>query len=251
MSLMKKTVLIALLITLLLIGCASDPAPEKPPTQTMITVSFSSSINEIAEERILLCQNKYPDLIIYSKPSTGIYLPDTPLELSLLWGTPDYLLSRINSDFDIVQISSEKAVVLVNAVNPIQYLSVQNLRDILSGAAQSWSEFGEGRTQGVIQVYVTPTGSDLRQILDSIYLPDSQVSTTAEILPSAAAVAEKISQNPAGIGLTQERFLSSSTRNVQIMTAPTGSHPVLAVIPDNANPAVIELVKCLSAPDFD
>lgn len=242
----KLNFTILIFFSVILSSCVSQPTPELAPDQTVVNITFTTSINEIVGKKIYACQQEIPNLIVYPKLSQDMYLPVKPSEISIFFGNSNSLSNDHFPGINLYQISSVKPIVLVNSDNPIQSLTKQKTRDILSGSVQNWSAVEGAGRPAAIQVYTLMPGSDLRQIFDSAYLIDSQITTTAVILPSAAAVADKVSQNPAGIGITLERYVTSSSKKVRVFPEPGLFIPVLASASDSADPEVIQLINCLS-----
>ena len=101
-----------------------------------------------------------------------------PPEEKTLWSAP---------------LAYDALVVLVHPDNPITTLSPNDLRRLYSGVTRTW-ETGEAVT-----VFSWPPGSGLRAEFERHVMGKRRLITTAQILPTSAAVQARVAQTPNAI----------------------------------------------------
>jgi phosphate transport system substrate-binding protein len=101
----------------------------------------------------------------------------------------------------------DAVAVIVHPRNPVDFLSLEQLRRVYSGSIVAW--------HGVVGGYDLPVrplspslDSGLRQVLDRVVLRDDEIAPDAELVEDRAAMVQAVASDPRAIGLvamTEER----------------------------------------------
>ena len=166
---MKKFLPI-LLCLVILGGCAK---PEKPETES-VSPSPPPPSSSQAEERSLFTEENYPrvdgstatiplieavqcallgksraDVTVNVSKTSGAYeaLAGDKADVLLVYDGGDETRKQVNADelFETVAIGKDALVFLVNKDNPVENLSIGQVRKIFSGEYTNWNQLGGRR----------------------------------------------------------------------------------------------------------
>ncbi len=98
----------------------------------------------------------------------------------------------------LTAVAIDNLAIIVHPSNPIQELTLLQLRDIFLGRNSSWSRFGGGSEE--ITIITRERGSEIRADLEAHVLEGRNVTLNAVIAPSAQAMLEQVSTTPTAIG---------------------------------------------------
>ena len=121
-------------------------------------------------------------------------------------------------------VAKDGVAIYLNASNPVNALSMGQLRSLFTGAAVRWSVVG-GEDRRVV-LYSRENNSGTYVFFKEHVLKNDDFSDYALTLPGTAGVVNAVSRDPAGIG-----YGGSSSKTAGIK--------VCAVRPDDAHPAVL------------
>jgi len=125
---------------------------------------------------------------------------------------------------------SDGLVLIVNRRNPVDNLSVAQLRAIFSGRTADWREVG-GRV-GDILVVSREDGSDDRKTFEALVMDKQPVTLGAVVMPSSADVRQYIASHPNAVGYASLASLIAEVKAVAV----DGVYPNYEAILDGAYP---------------
>jgi phosphate transport system substrate-binding protein len=135
-----------------------------------------------------------------------------------LGGEVTELRERRGRKFVQVPVATEVAGILVHPSNPVHELSIFELRQILSGAIKNWKQVG-GK-DAPIQVYGRDNSSDVRDFIETEYMGDASISSSAKTFPKNSALYATVAQDPNAIGFaTVNLGLNTKVRFIAIKTS--------------------------------
>lgn len=97
-------------------------------------------------------------------------------------------------------VAIDGIAVIINKNNPVSNLTVQQIRDIYTGAITDWSQVSGGSKRGRIAVISREEGSGTRGAFEEIVGFQGKLLAGANQLTSTGAIKAGIAQNPDAIG---------------------------------------------------
>ena len=95
-------------------------------------------------------------------------------------------------------IARTAVVVVVNATNPLEAVTLRQLRDIYAGTVTDWEELGGN--PGKIHVFSRQMSSTVRDLFDSAVMGATPISPSVRPFATFAALRSALSADPNGIG---------------------------------------------------
>lgn len=163
-----------------------------------------------------------------------------------------------------LQLGRDGVYMIVNPSNPLQMLSRQDLKKILSGELNNWSQLGipapNGRDE--IQVLMREDGSGMRAVLEDSVMQGARITPTALLLPTNLDMLAYVAEHPNAIGYVAANIWdnNSGTNPVGIDYVPAtreniaaGTYPLLQtiflIIPQSPDPDITTFVDFLAGPE--
>ncbi len=238
---MKKWMVMLLcmmMATAVLSGCGGqeEPANEAPATETesvndntadvdygeMIEVRGSDTMVNLGQGWAEAFMDKHPEAMISvtgGGSGTGV--------AALINGTIDMAqVSRSMSEEELQQAADngidvheivggrDGIAITVNVNNPVDTLSMSQVKAIYTGEITNWSEVdGEDMEIGL---YSRDTSSGTYVFFREFVLDEEDFSDDALLMPSTQAIVEGVIQDEGGIGYIGLGYLSDETKAVQI-----------------------------------
>jgi len=211
--------LILLSIAMLVIGCGG---PVDTPSPVLIRVSGSTSMQPLLADLAATYQETHP-LVTVEVSGEGSALG---LELALAGSVdlgatslhpsqvPTGTLGGDPTILWVAPIALDGIAVIVHPRNPVQELTLLQLRDIFSGRRWHWDEMGS--RGGVIQVVSREEGSGTRAVFEALVMGDRKVTPTAVLMPSSQAVVEYVAEHEGAIGYVSMGWLSSAVKALAV-----------------------------------
>lgn len=134
-------------------------------------------------------------------------------------------------------IGWDPLVVVVHASNPIQNLTLAQLRAICSGTIVNWREVG-GRDLPILPV-LPPPGSAMRSTIEQLTMAGQPLSRRAIVSMVVADADQQVEQLPAGITILSRSLVDAATIHVASVD---GQLPSSAAIADKRYPLIKPLV---------
>jgi phosphate transport system substrate-binding protein len=177
-------------------GCVTTVEPH-PPVQ--LEIAGSTSMQPLLEELAGAYTARY-DYVSIDIQGRGTRLGlealrDGATDIAL---ASRELASEEGEGLEGVVIAHDAIAVLVNEGNPVQSLTIEQVRDLFSGDIVAWSEVG-GEEEDV-QVLSREDGSGTRQAFEESVMQGRRVTLTAIVVPGNSAVGDFVAENVATIG---------------------------------------------------
>ena len=155
------------------------------------------------------------------------------------------------------EITQDAVAVIVQQSNPLQSITLYQLRDVFEGRVSNWQQLG-GQDSG-IRVISREDGSGTRTVFEELVMRDRRVTPTAVIMPSSEAVRQQVAEHSGAIGYLSLGYLDAQTRALAIdgirparQTVADGSYPIvrpfLLVSLPNAKPDVEAFTQFVRSP---
>jgi phosphate transport system substrate-binding protein len=140
----------------------------------------------------------------------------------------ELLRSGVGKKYLKLQVATEIGGIAVNSSNPVEELSLFQLRQVLSGEVKNWKKLG-GQDAPIV-IYGRDDDCDVRSFLEEEFMGDVGISSSTKLFPTNSALFAALAQDPNGIGFgTVEsvsngkvRFLAVKTSEAAIAIPPTG-----------------------------
>ncbi|MEZ4861562.1 MAG: substrate-binding domain-containing protein [Caldilineaceae bacterium] len=137
-----------------------------------------------------------------------------------------------------VPIGIDGLAIVVNAANPLENLSLNQLQLLYSGQIWEWAELN-GQTEEVILVS-REDGSGSRRLFEERVMGDDKVALTAVVMPTSADVVDYVAKHAGAIGYVSRAFVAtqiesppaaaSSPRPQSFTQGPTSNAPTVRVV---------------------
>jgi len=129
------------------------------------------------------------------------------------------------------KVAMDAVAVMVHPSNPVQDLTLEQLRDIYMGKITNWKEVG-GESKA-IAVVGRDTSSGTFETWETLVMKKEKVTPRALIVASAGALLQTVSKNPLAIGYDGLGYVNDSIKVVPVggveptaETAISGKYPV-------------------------
>ncbi len=189
-----------------LVGCGSSAGSGA----TAVTVAGSTTVMPIAEMAAERFQELTGDRVLVSGlgSSAGIE--------AALNGTADIATSsrgltaaeQATGELVTTVVASDGIAVIVNAQNPVDNLSLEQLRAVYAGKVDNWSELGGPDLP--ILVVNRDEASGTREAFKTIVMDGVRFDSTAAVLPGTGQVRDVVSRTPGAIGYISIGFVDSA-----------------------------------------
>lgn len=163
-----------------------------------------------------------------------------------------------------LELGRDGVFVIVHPANTLQNLTRQDLRKVLTGEVNLWSQLGIAAPNGrdEIQVLMREEGSGMRAVIEDRVLQGARVTPTALLLPTNLDMLDYVAEHPNAIGYVAANIWDGNTRthvvgidNVAATRAniTAGLYPliqtVFLIVPQTPSADVSSLVDFLASPD--
>lgn len=223
----KNLNLIAGALLFLLTSCAQEAIPPDEPSGYIQIKGSDTMVNlmqALAEEFM----KKYPYVFVaVTGGGSGIGIA------SLINGTCDIASASRKMKSKEIKLAHERGIdpyefvigydgiaVIVHPDNPVEKLSIPELRDIFSGKVLNWKYFGGRDEEIVILSREVSSGTHIyfkEHVLRMGRKDDkTEFSPSALLLSSSQAIVEEVAQNPSAIGYLGMGYLNPRVKDLAI-----------------------------------
>jgi phosphate transport system substrate-binding protein len=119
-----------------------------------------------------------------------------------------------------LELGRDAVYVVTHPRNPISNLSTEELRKVLTGQLNQWSQLGVDLpgSQDAIQVLSREEGSGMRAVIEEKVLDGARLTPTALLLPTNLDMLDYVSEHPTAIGYVAANIWdeNSGTRTVAL-----------------------------------
>ena len=135
-----------------------------------------------------------------------------------------------------IPIGLDGLAIVVHSTNPVQNLTLLQLRALYSGRILDWA--GVGGKAGDVLLVSREDGSGSRLLFEQRVMGDEAVSLTAVVMPTSADVVDYVAKNPQAIGYVSRGYVAQVLTENPLTTTATVSptaiftgQPVVRVVP--------------------
>jgi len=137
----------------------------------------------------------------------------------------------------LADLALDGVAVVVHADNPVNALTLRDLRDIFSGGRNDWADYGEDQL-GNIEVAVREDGDGTRVTFDRTVMGDQRLTFDALVMPSVETVLNFVALKPGAIG-----YIPLSSMAGQGGVGSGAALPVKALVLDGVAPTAENLAS--------
>ena len=220
----------------LLAGCAQLEGPKALPTPAPLTVTVAGSteMRPLLDELTAAYSARNPHLQFILRGG-GSLLGEQRLAsggADIAASTAVYPDAELAADLVRVPIGLDGIALIVHSDNPVEALTLAQIRDIFRGRMLYWEDFGGG---GEVQLVSREDGSATRVLFEERVMGEERVALTAVVMPTSSHVVEYVASHPAAVGYVTSAYLAQSGESAAEMRE-TSSLPA----------AVARVVKAVS-----
>lgn len=113
-----------------------------------------------------------------------------------------------------VEIAKDGLTIIVNPNNPVQNLTLAQIRDIYANTISDWSELGGPKAK--IHVITREDGSGTRSAFESLVMDETQITPKAIVQDSNGAVKQIVSDDPNSIGFISLGLVDKAVKAIQL-----------------------------------
>jgi phosphate transport system substrate-binding protein len=142
-----------------------------------------------------------------------------------------------------VEIARDGLAIVVNPANPVNNLTLENVRDIYSGKITNWSVLNGKKSE--IHVFTREDGSGTRSSFESLVMGNTEIMARAMVENSNGAIRQLVADDPSAIGFISLGLVDKTVKAVELDgVIPTREH----VIDGSYNLSRPFLFLCLKEP---
>ena len=193
----------------LLSGCALlEPSKARPaPEPLTVTVAGSTEMRPLLLELTAAYSERNPHLHFVLRGG-GSRMGEEGLVsggADIAASTDFYPDAELPADLVRVPIGVDGIALIVHGDNPVDELTLVQIRDIFHGRALFWEDVGgEG---GEVLLVSREDGSATRALFEERVMGEEGVSLTAVVMPTSKHVVKYVSSHPAAIGYVTSAYI--------------------------------------------
>lgn len=199
-------VLILLLLLSLLWGCERQKAG--------ITIAGSTSVEPFAELLAEEYMIHHPKSYLYVQGGGSTAGIEAVRTNAAHIGMSSRSLTPEEKDLYAVTIAKDAIAIIVHPKNPIEDLSLTQIRKIFSGRIRNWTEVG-GPSRPIILV-TREEGSGTREAFQKLVMEKEEISLEALVQDSNGAIRQVVSSDPNAIGYISLGLVNEKVKALKI-----------------------------------
>jgi len=205
------------IVAFTLVSCSTTVVPASTPTRDTVTLRLYATTPLIPLLHDLTAQYSQTNPNFIFESVTGNY--QTMLD-RLMAEDGGYLLTnhlpddRGSNAVMAWPIGQDGIAVITHRENPVDGLSVEQIRSIYLGHVSNWREVG-GKEMA-ITVISREDGSGTRAEFERLIMGARQTTQSAQIAPSSTAIMESVAKTKGGIGYVSMSYLDDSVKAITI-----------------------------------
>lgn len=206
-----------LLFAVLLAACAVTPPPATP---ILLRLAGVTNMAPLLEELSQAFSAQRSDVVFEMQSG------NTALGLDLLargeaeLAAASWLPSELPSAWVATPIAWDGLAIIVHPSNPVDGLTLFQLRRVFAGWAFHWQDVGAPATSGegflTIQVISREDGAGTRAIFEQQVMGNERVTFTALVMPTSQAVVEYIAEHEDAIGYVSMAWADDRVKVLRI-----------------------------------
>ncbi|ABR50695.1 phosphate binding protein [Alkaliphilus metalliredigens QYMF] len=260
---MKKLALLlvlAMVVTGALVGCGGDADAGQPNTGDNVSSNDTNGGNDVDFSKLIQIRGS-DTMVNLGQQWAEVFMDNYPeAQLAVTGGgSGTGIAAMINGTADIAQSSRQikgeeiqqgkdngieiiehvtgrdGIAIAVHNDNPVQELTMADLKDIFTGEKTNWKDFGGNDAN--ITLYSRESNSGTYAFFKEFVLEDEEYATHSNLMPSTQAIVEAVIQDVNGIGYIGLAYLSDTVQGV-------------AVSLDDSSEAFLPSLATISAGDY-
>ncbi|MGC1402323.1 MAG: phosphate ABC transporter substrate-binding protein [Thermodesulfobacteriota bacterium] len=232
---------------LLALGCSSKSSSRA----RSLTIAGSTSVQPFAEKLAEIYMDLNPQVAINVQGGGSTAGIKACREKAAQIGTSSRELHQDECDLNKIVIAKDGIAVVVHPENPINNLSLEQLRGIFSGKIKSWSQVGW--VNKPIFFVNREEGSGTRDAFENLVMKKEEISDRALVQDSNGSVREIIANNPQSIGYISFGLVNHQVKALSVNTIKpstttiksnlyTLTRPFIFVLPGQPSPLARQFV---------
>lgn len=250
------------LVSLFAIACRATPTPAP---NVHFTIGTADSTQYIAREAAAGYRAAHPNTTF------DFFTTNSTMSLrQLSFGQYDFAFVERNPRADELErarataykLGRDAVYVIVHPSNPLENLSRDDLKSVLSGEINRWSQLNiePPNGQDAIQVLTREEGSGMRAVIEELVMQGARTTPTALLQPTNLDIMDYVSTHPNAIGYVAANIWDNNARTRPLHidgAAPqrdniaSGSYPLLQtvflIVPQNAGADVSRFVDFMAS----
>ena len=245
--------LTCMLVTgLLVLSACQPPQASRAPTPWVVRLSTTPAVKSWSQ-RVGACALKIPGI--------GLAVDEIPADQPLAPGVTLSLRAGIAASPAlpyVVTLGWDEIVILVNASNPINGITLQDLVALYQGQFPTWNELlksdgQSGTFTAPLEVWAYPQGDDLETFFNQQSGRSADLSNTPQakvrIAPDPSAMLQAVGQTPGAVGYSLKSYLGENHPSIRSIPITHGDPallrvPVTAAMPAEPQGLLRQLVLC-------
>ena len=189
-----------------------------------ITVAGSTSVEPFAELLAEEYMSRHPESHIYVQGGGSTAGIEAARSHAANIGMSSRSLLPSENDLRAATIAKDAIAVIVNPKNPIQDLSLEQIRAVFSGKVKNWNDLG-GLPRPMVLVS-REEGSGTRESFQKFLMGKEEISLDSLVQDSNGAIRQVVSSDPNAIGYISLGLVNAQVKALKI----SGIEPTLANI---------------------
>jgi phosphate transport system substrate-binding protein len=217
-----------------LAACARVETPKVTPVPVRVRIGADSAALPLMRALAQAHQSKNPSWLFTFDSGNTAYVS------GLITGGGVDLVAVAEQPAErvgwLADLAIDGVAVIVNAANPINGLSLADVREIFAGFRNEWSYFG-AQESGSIQVVVREGGEGSKTLFERQVMGDVAATSSAVVLPSPETVLAYVALNPGAVAYVPSgrvtaapqpsiKMLSLEQQPLNSATLASGAYPL-------------------------
>ena len=195
----------------LLAGCAQLEGSEARPTPIPVTVTVAGSteMRPLLIELTAAYSERNPHLQFILRGG-GSRLGEQRLAsggADIAASTAVYPDAELAADLVRIPIGLDGIALIVHSANPVEALTLAQIRDIFRGRTLNWEDVGGG---GEVLLVSREDGSATRALFEERVMGEERVALTAVVMPTSGDVVEYVASHRAAVGYVTSAYIAQS-----------------------------------------
>ena len=117
---------------------------------------------------------------------------------------------------EAIEFAKDGLAIIVHPLNPVESLSLRQVRDVYAGRSNGWNELSEGGSGTKIHVITREEGSGTRSAFESLVMGDETISPRSIVQDSNGAVRQLVSDDVNSIGFISLGLVDETVKAVRL-----------------------------------
>jgi phosphate transport system substrate-binding protein len=264
---MRRTRQTLVAVAFTLVSCTTQIVPAATPVEQVnaLRLYSTSTAAPLLYSLTTAYRQRHPEIVFDLTVSSYQALAERVLMEEGSYFLSHHLPEEIDtpqSRYWAAPVGQDALAIIVHPDNPLQNLTLEQLRAMYEGRVGSWESLG-GDTRR-LTVVTRDVASGVRAEFQSLVMGSREVGSAAQVVPTDLAMVETIASTPGGIGYVSLSALDARVRPLAINTILPDADSVyeqvyplrmtvyvvgLAEPLDNDNPAMRAFIGWVQSPE--